>query len=60
MRSLGYPVVLCAAKGEVVNDRYGADGFWDYPSIGGYSGYVSDEYVNTQGDIDDRSKVPLC
>jgi Double zinc ribbon len=53
-------VVQCATNGEVVDGPYGPDVHWDRVMYGGVLGYVTDEYVNTQDDVNNPALIPPC
>lgn len=52
--------VSCAVQGEVIDDIWGPDPWWDYVSYVDSSGYITDEWVDTQNDVKDRSIIPAC
>lgn len=56
--------VECVTPGEVVNGPYGPDSHWDRvaanPAAGYGSGYVTDEYVDTEDDVNDPTLIPPC
>jgi hypothetical protein len=58
--------VACTTPGESINGPFGADSHWDKISLAGQgnspeeTGYVTDEYVDTKGDIDNPSLIPVC
>lgn len=53
-------VVSCVTEGEVINDIWGADPYWDFVNYNGVAGYVTDEWVDTQSDVRNRSILPAC
>jgi uncharacterized protein YraI len=52
--------VTCTALGETITDKYGPDSHWDQVSYNGVTGYVTDEFVNTQGAEKNPSLIPAC
>jgi len=53
-------VVQCVGKGETVERAKKSDARWDKVTYNTLSGYVSNAYVDTKGDIDDPKKIPPC
>lgn len=58
--------VICTTPGETVNGPFGPDSHWDkvflagQGGVGGGTGFVSDEYVDTKQDIDNPALIPVC
>ena len=52
--------VQCKALGETINGRWGPDPNWNRVTYNGTTGYVTDEWIDTQQDEVDPSKVPPC
>jgi hypothetical protein len=52
--------VLCKVVGETITGPYGPDSSWDRVTFNGVSGYVTDEWIDTEQDEFDASKVPSC
>jgi hypothetical protein len=52
--------VLCKVVGETITGPYGPDSSWDRVTVNGVSGYVTDEWIDTEQDEFDASKVPSC
>ena len=52
--------ISCATQGEVIDDIWGPDPWWDHVDYAGASGYITDEWVDTQNDVKDRSIIPAC
>jgi uncharacterized protein YgiM (DUF1202 family) len=52
--------VQCKAPGEAVNGPWGSDSYWDRVVVNGATGYLTDEYVNTQSDETNNALIPNC
>lgn len=53
-------MVFCTSRGDIVNGKWGPDPYWDWIEYQGVTGYVTDEWVVTKSDIDDRTLIPWC
>ena len=52
--------VVCTTQGESIDGPYGPDAHWDRITYNGTTGYVTDEYVDTKGDVDNPAVIPPC
>jgi TIR domain/Bacterial SH3 domain len=51
--------IQCYSMGEDVNGPFGLDAKWDRITFQGTTGFVTDEYVNTQAD-EHNGTIPIC
>ncbi|MCU4185593.1 hypothetical protein K6U06_14590 [Acidiferrimicrobium sp. IK] len=49
--------VACKVTGQPISGPYGTESYWDQVTYDGVTGYVPDEWVNTQYDI---NQLPSC
>jgi uncharacterized protein YraI len=50
----------CVATGEQIDGPRGLTDKWDKTVWKGFGGYVTDQYVDTKNDVNDRSIIPAC
>jgi hypothetical protein len=53
-------MVSCTTAGETGDGPYGPDAHWDRVTVNATNGCDTDEYVDTQNDVNDLTLIPRC